>query len=429
MNARSTGIWIHALLLLCLSIGAASYASTPADTFGFPETWDRIAIFADSLPYDMTDAQIRFAATHYVGTQKLPLSLTRKLRAVHPKFIVIHYHLAIWQSNPKVSFIIDGQHWGNDYSFVSKHRNWFWLNAEGHRVQSSDDGKYLMNISNPDFQKYWISSLIQQMKDGMYQGVFLDSASVDLLQGWCGKADPRLAGTAAYHHPFKELGGKTWSQAYEAFMSHVSESLEKAGYAAIPNLGNLYTGWDKTDYYDTSSGAFLESAFMTHSPSDWRMGAERLIRITSQNKITLLQPYLDREDDAKQRMYYIACYLLFKGRHTYIDYFGGGHRQEILSWYPEYDLDLGAPMESISNLSQLSTPEGVYMRRYERGLAIVNPTDDPVNVSFPATYWNATPNGGGMVPANGEPSGNMLYQPVAHLTVPPWSGAVLLYKQ
>lgn len=429
MNTKSGMIWVNIFFLAWVFGCAVSFAATPAHTFGFPNTWDHIGVFVDSLPYDMTGAQIQFAATHYIGSQKLPLSLTKRLRTVNPKFIVIHYHLAIWQSNPKVPFIIDGEHWGNDYPYVSKHRDWFWLNAQGRRVQSSDDGKYLMNISNTDFQRYWVSSLIRQMKDGNYQGVFLDSASVDLLQDWCGKADPRLAGTAAHSRPFKELGGKTWSQAYQAFMSDVSDNLARAGYAAIPNIGNLYTGWDKTDYYSTSTGAFLESAFMTHSPSDWRMGAARLLRLTSRNKITLLQPYLDREDDTAQRMYYIACYLLFRSGRTYIDYFGGGHRQEVLSWYPEYDLSMGKPIGAISDVNQLSTPEGVYMRRYENGLAIVNPTSGSVNVTFPKTYWNATPDGGGPVPASGKPSGTMRYQPVNNLTLAPWSGAVVMYRQ
>jgi hypothetical protein len=38
----------------------------------FPDTRDRVMVFTDQLPGGMTDAQYQFAATHYVGSQKLP---------------------------------------------------------------------------------------------------------------------------------------------------------------------------------------------------------------------------------------------------------------------------------------------------------------------------------------------------------------------
>ena len=56
-----------------------------------------------------------FAASHYVGTEKQVLSVTQALRALNPNFLVLHYHLAIWQSAPTVDFITNGTSWGNDY--------------------------------------------------------------------------------------------------------------------------------------------------------------------------------------------------------------------------------------------------------------------------------------------------------------------------
>jgi len=66
---------------------------TPAATTSrFPDTTATIAILSDQLP-TMTAQQQGFAATHYVGSQKLVLETTRELRALNPNFVVLHYHL------------------------------------------------------------------------------------------------------------------------------------------------------------------------------------------------------------------------------------------------------------------------------------------------------------------------------------------------
>jgi Hypothetical glycosyl hydrolase family 15 len=131
-------------------------APAPA-TSRFPDTTATIAILSDQLP-NMTAQQQQFAATHYVGSQKLVLETTRALRALNPDFVVLHYHLAMWQSAPAVSFITDGLHWSNDYPEVTTHETWFWHNASGGRVASSADGKLLMNVSDPGFAAYWADS-------------------------------------------------------------------------------------------------------------------------------------------------------------------------------------------------------------------------------------------------------------------------------
>ena len=103
--------------ILPVVISAAVLAVLPSRSFiaagsrSFPDTSTRIGVFADQLPGGMSEAQERFAATHYVGTQKLSLNLSRPLRAINPNFLVLHYHLAMWQSAPRVPFIIDGNTW------------------------------------------------------------------------------------------------------------------------------------------------------------------------------------------------------------------------------------------------------------------------------------------------------------------------------
>src|SRR5690349_15437844 len=53
----------------------------------FPDTRDGIRVFVDQLPSQMTEAQWRFAATHYVGSQKEKRSWTRQMRQLNPNFL------------------------------------------------------------------------------------------------------------------------------------------------------------------------------------------------------------------------------------------------------------------------------------------------------------------------------------------------------
>ena len=79
--------------------------------------------------------------------------------------------------------MVNGTAWGNDYPFVSAHDSWFWRNASGGRVVSTADGKWLMNLSDPGWQSYWLESMCAQVKAGQYSGIFFDSASPPLIQG------------------------------------------------------------------------------------------------------------------------------------------------------------------------------------------------------------------------------------------------------
>src|SRR5581483_1030220 len=63
----------------------------------YPDTNATIALLVDQLP-TMSTQQMQFATSHFVGTEKQLLSVTKQLRAYNPQFLVLHYHLAMWQS-------------------------------------------------------------------------------------------------------------------------------------------------------------------------------------------------------------------------------------------------------------------------------------------------------------------------------------------
>ena len=391
----------------------------------FPDTFSSIAILTDQLPSGMPAAQQQFAATHYVGTEKQLLADTQALRAINPNFIVLHYHLAMWQS--AVDFIINGTSWGNDLSTVTPNETWFWHDATDTtstgRV-TAPDGKFLMNVSVPGFADYWVSSLEQQVADGQYDAVMFDSASPSLLQGWCGGSgasqDPRLAGTAAASTSFPELGNATWIDAWQTWITALSGALAAKGIPLIPNDGAFITGWDKTNYALTA-GVFSEGfGDPTFAESDWQSATNELLSLAAADKLMILQNYLTASTDTATRLYYLANYLLVKGHHTYLDYFASGP----LEWYPEWTVDLGAPTTAATtNVSDLLVG-GVYQRSFQKGTVLVNPSSAPVTVTI--TGQQVVPSGGGAVDASGDEPGTVTTTAVTSVTLAATSAAIVL---
>ncbi|HWZ88154.1 MAG TPA: putative glycoside hydrolase, partial [Polyangiaceae bacterium] len=367
-------------------------------------------------------AQLTFATSHYVGTEKQLLPVTQALRAKNPKFLVLHYHLSMWQSAPATQFIIDGKSWGNDYPTVTTHEDWFWHNASNARVPSSADGKLLMNVSVPAFQQYWADSLAAQVKAGDYDGVFFDSASPALLQGECAGVDPRLAATAAKDTKFSELGGKSWIEAWQAWMSALNSTLQAQGIPLIPNTSAFVTGWDNTDYALTA-GAFVEGFADTRFVvSDWQASTTELLELAAADKIMILQNYLKASTDLATRMYYLGNYLLVKSHHTYLDYFSGGGPFE---WYPEWQVDLGAPTNTGMQASDL-LKSGVYRRDFAKGSVLVNPSAAAVVVDLGGTFQRVVPSGGGAVDTAGTAPGSLSMQAVTSVSVAATSAEIVL---
>lgn len=402
--------------------GLASDAGPTGSGRAFPDTSTRIAILADQLPNGMTPAQQRFAVDHYDGTQKLTLEQSMPLRALDPTFLVLHYHLAMWQSASGVDFIVDGHTWGNDYASVTTHDDWFWHDAAGERVASNVDGKWLMNVGSAGFGDYWATSIAAQTLAGDYDGVFLDSASPALLSFEAqAPPDPRIAGTGVRDNTFTELGGHNWITGWQDWIATLDMRLGAGGIPLIANTGAFITSWDDTDY-GLTAGFFSEGfADPSFAESDWRASTDEILRLIARGKIAILQNYLGSPGDVALRTYYLANYLLVRGARTYLFYFA----DTTLEWYPEWDLDLGAATTTATTVAELASG-GVYRRDFANGIVLVNPSSAPVTVDLGGTFQRVVLSGGGAVGADGSTTGTSTRTPVTSITVAPTAAEILM---
>lgn len=400
--------------------GAAGTGGSPPTGRPFPDTTSKISILTDQLP-NLTTAQRQFVVNHYVGTEKQTLSQSQPLRALSPNFLVLHYHLSMWQSAPSVPFIIDGVNWSNDFPTVTTHEEWFWHNTSNQRLASTADQKLLMNIANAEFQDYWATSLENQVAAGDYDGIFFDSASPALLQGEVGGQDSRLAGTGARYSTIAEIGNQTFIAAWEGWMSALDARLAAKGIPLIPNTSAFVTSWDNTNY-ELTAGAFVEGfADPSWATSDWQASTNELLSMAAKHKIVILQNYLGSTGDVARRLYYLGNYLLVKGDRTYLEYFAGGP----LEWYPEWSLDLGSPTTTGTTVSDLSQ-SGVYRRDFAGGAVLVNPTGAAVSVTLGKTMKQVVPTGGGAVDAQGSEPGTFSTTSVTGVTVAAHGAEILL---
>ena len=416
--AVALGPLVAAVLFVALAPG-----SMGASARVWPDTASRIGVFADQFGRALSPEQQRFVAAHFAGSQKLTLNQSRPLRALNPNFIVLHYHLAVWQSASETPFITDGSSWANDYPVVTTHENWFWHNPAGERVASRGDGKILMNISDPGFRAYWSASIAAQVRAGDYDGVFFDSASPALLQDAVSAADARLAGTAAKDTAFAELGGKTWIRAWEEWMAELTQQLGASHVPLIPNVDGLVTDWDNTNY-GLASGIFVEGFADPAWPvEDWRASTNAILAQARAGRIVILENYLPSPDDVARRRYYLANYLLVKGRRTYVEYFSG----TPLQWFPEWSLELGAGRAAAGVAGvEAFAAGGIYRREFANGLVLVNPIDAAVTVPLGKAMRRVEMSGGGDIPEDGKPTGRIYTSRVTSIVVPAKGGEILL---
>jgi lysophospholipase L1-like esterase len=397
----------------------------------FPDTNDGIYILNDQLAGgSMSEEQFRFAATHYVGCQKMTRSDTRHLRQYNPGFIVLHYRLGLGlgyqgvggscQPDGNWLAIIEGDEWVQEWpGDEAVEESWFFSWAGQPRVYNCDWGWYVAELNDPGWRAWYSDRVMAQMATNEADGLFADSFSVPNYLGADHYNPPLPATDAAFE--------EAWSRRIEDFTAYLQGQF--GDYYLIPNVGQWVVTRNTTDYSGVD-GVMIEgfSEWEPHSPfelADWQLQMNRVLGLIHQGKIIIAESYLWEPDDVETRLFYLGNYLLVKGRHSYLDV---EYSMEP-EYFPEYDIDLGPPLDELpANIDgYFNSAWGVYNRHYANGLVLVNPNPDARSIDLGGTLYLAQPNGGGLVPADGNISAwSVQYEPVNQIELGPTQAAILL---
>jgi len=397
----------------------------------FPDTSQTIRVYVDQLPGQLTRSQLRFAASHYVGTQKLLSQQIDLLRMQNPDFLMLHYRLGTRQAEPRVIHI-HMDRWTTDWDEVDRHDDWFiytrgparqrvYQLVSGNREYIMDiSGRYNGNTQN-GWKEYWVKTVIAEARACHADGVFADSTHPPYA------VPPELNDSPLGAPPY--LG---YISHLEEFYEYVYKKLNEAGVYFIPNIGHLITTWDTTEgYYKNVHGAMVEGFGFRGNTVDWRLQQNRTLKLLHNGKIYIAQSGA-RAEDIQERLWYLANFLLLKHDRSYVNIFvRGPGLEDQLHWWPEYELQLGRSVRPLpKTIDECRHGSGVYYREFERGLVLVNPqpTAQTVRLAGEQPYQRVEPWGGGMVDSSGRPprGGIHLHDCPREVQLPAWSGMILL---
>jgi len=394
----------------------------------WPDSSDRIVVFADQLPESMSTQQRQFSASRLAGTQKMRVSEIRALRVYNADFLCLHYQLGLGcGAHP---FII-GDEWASDWDYVNSRESFFVHNASSARVHQTAWNWDLMDITssggsfNTAFPEYWITSCLYRVALNENDGVFADSFTVDSYSfGQCNPSHEWLENI--------DLCRNNWIPSLQTYAAAIKNRFDADGrnFLFLPNLGALITSWDTTDYNRLGHGGMIESFCFWGNDSylsaeDWALQMANINTLARSNQVLLCQSYIGAVANYRDRMFATASHLLIKGSRTYFFMLA----DEGLEYYPEYEITLGRALSGLpSDFNNLWHPAwGVYRRDYTNGIVLVNPGGTEAAISsLGSQYWLVSASGGGAVPSNGEYTGSLSYTAITSLTLAAHSGAILL---
>jgi hypothetical protein len=405
--ADSAEIWIKAEMesagdnYLAYWVGLEIQDVTPQPLRDFPPVGDGPSVFVDQLTTQMTDAQKAFMATHAVGSQKLVKTLADSMRSYNPDFIVVQYHLAFGAGDISN---IDGNDWVSNWTFENAQEDFFehrsWSTQPNQRVLQQDWNWYLTDPTG-DWALYFIGNTLDRMDPlgEQFDGVFADSASqpwnTDPAKWWEGSDDPHDMFT--YWTPKTQQFFDTVAAAYHTLPTY---------YYLIPNAGSYVTTISDITY-DQCDGVMIEGFSHWDAGSyfdevDWRLQMSRIRDLAIKDKIILCQTGVE-VDNTVDRLFVLGSYMLIKDNYTYLNMLGPWGLEP--QWWPEYSWNPGPAVEDWTTIDELQDPDGCYVRHFDNGIVIVNPSDETRYYTTTKMYSHTMYASGGLLPEDGVPTG------------------------
>jgi hypothetical protein len=254
------------------------------------------------------------------------------------------------------------------------------------------------DIDNPQARQYVVSHYVLPSLQAGFRSVFFDNVSLSNHAGRCGHYGP----DGRWHQDYSKANPLRFRNDMLSWLSYLRDVIH--GYAPGAMLAVNYNPAENndppTDYQkvfrivdiEFEEGGFTDWGFGRMSTRDglWPREFRAMSWMAAQpgkalviNGITGAPGTSPSQVTVSDREWVIANYLLVKGSHTYTAILPSSDYGYYVR-FPEYYLRIGVP-KGPAYMSQ-----GVWMRRFTRGLVIVNPTESAQAVSIGPGYLSSS---------------------------------------
>ena len=260
--------------------------------------------------------------------------------------------------------------------------DWLLKDASGAYVMNVEFGAFVADIGNPAYQRRFIANTLAFVKRTKIDGLFIDDVT----------GDPEAMSDV---YPAKYPDPAAWEAAMVSFVQTVGKALKSRGYYVLANAAKWISDDSRSDtaFHTTEfwkriapgvSGLMTE--YWLQSPLDhgelrvlgtdwdqyWNQW-QRLVSVAQTSGVDFFGLTYGSSKDTRAMRYARASFLLdWDGR-------GGALLYSITDrpdpYHPSWSRQLGKPVAR-----KLERTSGVWQRRYERGMVVVNATNEPADV-------------------------------------------------
>jgi hypothetical protein len=251
---------------------------------------------------------------------------------------------------------------------------WFLRDTQGNKVESGYG--YLMDISNfssgsalydgQKYNEYLIGDTIQRTQDPVYDGFFCQGV-------WdhpYGTDNVDLDGNGVndwVEHDRAWLEEK-WLEGVNKVVEGVAQSFSESGKLLILNSGRFH------DFeWENSNGLMLEHDWCMSSFRWWKSQYDGWMSTAPEPHVLLHNSTGNSKDEFSRMRFLLGVTMFGDGYFNFAEAASGEHH--YISYYDEYDLNLGWPtssMQLVKSRSGAQDDQGVYVRFFDHGAVIVN---------------------------------------------------------
>ncbi|MBI5149092.1 hypothetical protein HZA33_05420 [Candidatus Pacearchaeota archaeon] len=296
-------------------------------------------------------------------------------------------------------------------------------NSEGKRIKETmyNSGWFLMDLCSQEWKEEYATCLKNQEQSypDVFDGFFVDDMASASSISTLTRIDSKLL-----------YSDEEWHKCGKDFLDYVKKAFPEK----IIQFNGLYHRAPdySRDYLEVSDGGMMEG-FIVLNPKttqfaneqQWKMLLNAIIEDTKYNKeITMLCLITDTKATTEDRMFCYTSYLLIKEKNIF---YSPPKYPDTITYWPEMNVDLGNPTNKTDKFEEYYEQE-VYVREYEKGIVIVNPSTEEKTYASGKLYTLVTPKNGGIMSKAGTYSGSLIYKEVSEVAIPKQSGIILLSK-